>query len=362
MLKSQVGIGTDNPKATLHIGGNDPSAPTVNDGLIIPKVLSFPSGNPSEVGLELYLDAEVEGNPKGFYFWNGNEWKRMMAVSKNDIIPISGNYSASATEKIYIADIYEEASFDLNFFANCYSRDAHVTGTVSPDFINVVSYMSFTTDAAEDRVDTEVSDNLSTNVKLGVNSFANVRLVIENNKLYWIADYQACGSTIRLNSGNITYSGASSGNSSTWSKNVSDVYYSAGNVGIGTNTPTEALDVVGNIHFSGTLSNLSDKRMKENIESFKGGLKEVNALKPVRYNYNNKYGDINTETKHIGLIAQEVEKIAPYLIKDIQKETSDGTVDLKAVKYNDIILMLINSVQELNNRVIDLENQLKNKP
>lgn len=44
-------------------------------------------------------------------------------------------------------------------------------------------------------------------------------------------------------SGNLTI--GSSGGSSLWTENVSDIYYNAGNVGIGTNTPEAALDVHG---------------------------------------------------------------------------------------------------------------------
>ncbi len=45
----------------------------------------------------------------------------------------------------------------------------------------------------------------------------------------------------------------SSGGSSQWTSTSSDIYYDLGNVGIGTSTPSEALDVAGNVYASGDI-------------------------------------------------------------------------------------------------------------
>ncbi len=134
-----------------------------------------------------------------------------------------------------------------------------------------------------------------------------------------------------------------------WQKNGTSAYYSNGKVGIGTANPTEALDVVGNIHFSGDLSNLSDQRMKKNIETFTDGLALLKTLNPVRYNYR---FEADSPNKHIGLLAQEVQKNIPYLTKISQANMPNMPEEVLGIKYNDLILLLINAVKELS-----IENQ-----
>ena len=69
-------------------------------------------------------------------------------------------------------------------------------------------------------------------------------------------------------------------------------------------------------------------------------------LQGVTYTY------INSETPRIGLIAQEVEKVLPEIV-----ETRDN--GYKAVKYEKIVALLIESNKELIKRVEELESKIK---
>ena len=57
---------------------------------------------------------------------------------------------------------------------------------------------------------------------------------------------------------------------------------------------------------------VSDRRLKSNIQDYTGGLKEVLKIKPITFEYNGKAG---TEAGHptVGIIAQDMAKIAPYM-------------------------------------------------
>jgi len=124
--------------------------------------------------------------------------------------------------------------------------------------------------------------------------------------------------------------------------------------------PTEALQVNGNI-LADNVSVPSDKRLKKNIKSFKGGLEEVLQMNPISFQYNGEAGISNTKDSHIGLIAQEVQNVAPYLVRDhkfIQYEdhSFDGEIvrpkkivksaDYLKLRDSEIKFLLINAVKE----------------
>ena len=125
---------------------------------------------------------------------------------------------------------------------------------------------------------------------------------------------------------------------------------SDGNVGIGTSNPTTKLRVAGSITYNGSLINASDRRLKKGINKFTLGLEEVMKLNTVQYQYNGKAEIFNTDT-HVGLIAQELNEIAPDLVStfiyekevDNRVESSEEYLQISesAIKY-----MLVNAVQE----------------
>ena len=130
----------------------------------------------------------------------------------------------------------------------------------------------------------------------------------------------------------------------------------AGKVSIGKQNPTEKLDVVGNIKYSGSLIN-SDKRLKKNVTDFEAGLKEVMKLNPIFYEYNGEGGTIDGDG-HIGLFAQELEEVVPELVKPYIHETyvnNGGDVDIPeqvlkqeeflSIKDNEIKYLLINAIK-----------------
>ena len=104
----------------------------------------------------------------------------------------------------------------------------------------------------------------------------------------------------------------------------------------------------------------SDRRLKENIETYKNGLETVLALRGVKFNW------IKDGTPEMGLIAQEVEQVAPELV------TTDATTGFKAVKYGNLVAPLIEStkslygmsqmsqkqIQEINERLAKVEHRV----
>jgi hypothetical protein len=111
---------------------------------------------------------------------------------------------------------------------------------------------------------------------------------------------------------------------------------SAGNVGIGTTSPSYKLHVNGSVAGVGAYNNLSDVNYKKNINDLELGLDIVKQLRPITYNWiNEEYG---TRT-NIGFIAQEVESVLPNIVT-----TADDNV--KSMATTDLIPILTKAIQE----------------
>ena len=91
----------------------------------------------------------------------------------------------------------------------------------------------------------------------------------------------------------------------------------------------------------------SDERLKDNITPIENSLEKVGKLKGYEFDWNNKQ-DIYVG-HDIGVIAQEVEKVAPELVQ----ERDDG---YKAVKYEKLVPLLINAINELKAEIEELKD------
>lgn len=99
----------------------------------------------------------------------------------------------------------------------------------------------------------------------------------------------------------------------------------------------------------GTYYRLSDARQKENVETISYGLDSVNSLRPVSHTW---IGSTNSK-KSLGFIAQEVESV----IEELVNTSMDGDREIKALDYNGLIPVLIKAVQELSEKVKQLESK-----
>jgi hypothetical protein len=92
----------------------------------------------------------------------------------------------------------------------------------------------------------------------------------------------------------------------------------------------------------------SDERLKDNIEEIPNCLGRLKDIKGVEFDWNDKQSVY--EGHDIGVIAQDIEKIAPSLVTD----RDNG---YKAVKYEKLTAILIQAVKELHAKVEELENK-----
>lgn len=145
-----------------------------------------------------------------------------------------------------------------------------------------------------------------------------------------------------------------------------NIFYLGNNVGIGTNTPTATLHVVGNVLItSGTMTASqinaevlntgtviaqaylysSDERLKNDFQPIQG-LELINQLRGVSFKWK------ASGEPALGVLAQEIEKVIPSAVK------IDPSSGLKLVDYSQITAPLIQAVKQLSHENEKLRAQL----
>ena len=106
------------------------------------------------------------------------------------------------------------------------------------------------------------------------------------------------------------------------------------------------LIVAGDITSVGTIS---DERLKENVVRLNNSLEKVTQINGYNFNFKD-----NPDETMLGVIAQEIEKVLPEVVYEFEKE--DKTY--KAVRYANIVPLLIEAIKDLKDKVDDLEGRI----
>jgi hypothetical protein len=138
---------------------------------------------------------------------------------------------------------------------------------------------------------------------------------------------------------------------STNAGNPSITAQTAGRIGINNVTPSQALDVVGNIIASGTITP-SDRRLKENIVEIENALVNVMKMKPVGYDKKWLIGGELKNTEY-GFIAQDLKEIFTDN-KIVNTPEIEGGI--LSVNYISLIAVLTKAIQELSSGITTTTN------
>lgn len=104
----------------------------------------------------------------------------------------------------------------------------------------------------------------------------------------------------------------------------------------------------------GTWLATSDARLKQDISPYQDGLAEVLKINPVNFHYNNLSG-YDTTQQHVGVLAQELKAISPYMVSTFKKDSTDYyKVDNSAMTY-----MLINGMKEQQQLIAALQAKIE---
>jgi hypothetical protein len=107
-----------------------------------------------------------------------------------------------------------------------------------------------------------------------------------------------------------------------------------------------------------TISSLSDKRDKTNIETLPVGLDFINELKPVSFDWDRRDGTFK-DKKDTGFIAQELDEVqVKYNVEDYLELVSKDDPDRLEASYGKLIPVLVKAIQELSEEVSSLKSEL----
>lgn len=197
--------------------------------------------------------------------------------------------------------------------------------------------------------------NKASTSKFGVVKLVTSKSGVTNAALAANASVVSCGGDTMTGNLNMNSGGTIGIN---WSNEASVMYNNSNNtmtnkanavnwVNSG-NTVLMSMNTSGHITTRWDITAFSDERVKTNIENIASALDKVKQLNGVMYNRT----DDESQKRHMGLIAQEVEKIIPEVVST---QKINGYDDFKSVSYSNLVALLIEAVKELSDKLDNKE-------
>ena len=138
-------------------------------------------------------------------------------------------------------------------------------------------------------------------------------------------------------------------------------FRSNGRIGVGDVTPDVAFDVVGDINYTGTITDVSDRRLKENITDLTDSLSKVSQLQGKLYTLIAERGS-EEDTTEYGFIAQDVQNVFPEAVKVVQKyavdengQPTEEEINYLGVSYIQLIAPIVEAIKELKAELDELK-------
>ncbi|PZP38790.1 MAG: hypothetical protein DI585_06310 [Pseudomonas fluorescens] len=266
-------------------------------------------------------------NDLGFGYYNGSTWRTAWHMDS-----VTGNIGVNTNSPTMTLDI------DGNFITRGTSGGVYIAdrnGTSG----NAAIYRSsditrFYDDLGGDRM---VINNTNGNVGIGI-----------TNPSWGLDVAMGTGTPLRLRntnstSGNYWYMGPDSNNTFVlYNHNNAGVYLSNGGT---------------------SWSSSSDRRLKKDIHPSPYGLSHILQLEPVTYHWRTVS---STQREQVGLIAQDVQKVLPWLVEDAPDQTiinAQGQTELISdslgVNYPGLIVPLIQAIKDLEAENSSLRQRLE---
>jgi hypothetical protein len=294
-----------------------------------------PYSGATDSGLTQYnwsgiLNKSATGGTSGILSFTAEEFE----TDLNSII--SGtNYTSVSLIKSYENNILtlrgiKTSTLDLGVEGGCIIIEGSTGTTDGPaatiitqqDTSSASRYFVWTTDGADNTAKTMYTDSLATcYINPSTNAIG--------------ATYLDVSESVRHVGDLTTRMKFSTGQIELWTDGGHMMTIDETSVGINDTQPDWLLDVGGDIHATGDIISNSDIRLKTNIEPMDSVLEKIMKITPSTFDW------IESGENDIGLIAQEVEKIFPELVKTGKKN------GFKSISYQKLSVILLRAIQEM---------------
>jgi trimeric autotransporter adhesin len=400
-MLAQVGINTTTPAAQLEIKSTNQATPANTDGLLIPKIDTFPATNPTVAQQGMMVNLTIAtifaGNPKpaGFYYWDNTttNWIPFAGTSTTGWTT-TGNAGTNPTTNF----IGTTDNNDLVFKRN--NINAGILGSSNTAF-GVISLLSNTTGAGN-------TANGFASLYSNTTGEGNIANGIYSLYLNTSGDYNtACGSyslfanetggnntaigykSLLNNSSGIrncaigsnalkintigNFNTAIGGYADFTSNNLSNSVVIGDAASVTASNQIRMGDgSVSSIGGFANWTNVSDKRFKKDIQPNVPGLAFIKKLQPVTYHLDMdaiagllKTPDslrkkdseaLKGKMLQTGFIAQEVEAAAKELHYDFSGvDAPKNDNDFYGLRYAEFVVPLVKAVQE-QQEIIEVQN------
>lgn len=367
-----------------------------NKGLLIPRVALTSTNTAGPItspttSLLVYNTATAGTVPNnvipGYYYWNGSAWIAFNTTSAASSAWVLGGNTGTTSGTNFIGTTDDK---DLVFKTD----NAEVMRLLSGGGVDLDAGVGGGTDAgsaiyaigdynnyleinvqnnsdgnlaSSDIVATaDNGDSVSVYIDMGINSgnYSNSSANILNGPN--VAYLYAHGKDFKIGNGSpgrnlIFFTNPTGGTLGTNTANGTERMRIEpnGDVGIGTTNPNYKLHVVGEAAKTngGVWTTTSDARLKTNVRPFTEGLKVLTKIRPVWFSYNGQAGTPKDGRELVGIIAQDMQKIAPYTVGTFHDDETN--MDYLNYDGNAVLYILINSIQEQQTEIDTLKKQLQ---
>lgn len=333
-VMSQTGIGTTTPHASAKL-----DITSTDKGFLPPRMTASQRtsiGSP-ENGLIVY---QTDGTP-GLYYFNGTSWIYIINSTTNVLSVINGgtgtntgSITGTGALTLTAGGTNQNITLTPSGTGNSILYNNVGIANTSPSDRLVVGASIAMHDGGDKVIGMGWSPGSGNTIVAGFP--AEIRLNINSGKLSFGTD-----PTSRL-------VGVSAGVQRRMT------ITSAGDVGIGTESPNVKLQVNGDI-IANSIAGSSDLRFKTNIKNIESPLTKVIQLRGVIFNWKtNEFIDRNFSNKRsLGFIAQEVEKVIPELVET--EKTKEG---FKSIQYDKVVALLVEAIKEQQKQIDTLNNKV----